>query len=101
MALLTRLLWVSMTPFGLPGVPGQDAHGGDEPLDPVLGQDADALTGLDACLDQGGSARQGRGAVILPGQVVVDPPLLEAQGGTLPLAFRLPALNFDEVAIGH
>ena len=39
---------------------GEDGHVGDEPFQAVLGEEADAVAGLDAGIDEGGGAGQAR-----------------------------------------
>ena len=80
---------------------GEDGHVGDEPFDAVLGQQADAVAGRNAGVNQGGGGGQRLGPVVVPAQVAVEAVALEAQGGERPEALGLPVVQFGEVAVGH
>ncbi len=83
------------------GAGGEDGQVGDEPFDAVFGDEADAVAGLDADIDEGGGGTQGLAAVAVPAHVVVQAVALEAQGGERPEALGLAAVQFDEVAVVH
>src|SRR5262249_30096142 len=79
----------------------QDAHVGDEPLDAVLRQQADAVARGDAGVGEGGGTGQGLLAVVLPAQVVVDAQAAEADSGARPEPLGLAAEQFGKVQVVH
>ena len=79
----------------------EDAHVGDEPLDPVLRQQADAVPRCNPGLDQGRGTGQGVGAVALPAQVAVQAMLLVAQGGARSETLGLTAVQFRQITESH
>lgn len=76
----------------------QNGHVGDEPLDAVLGQKADAVSRLDPRIDESRCRRLGLGQVIRPGYILVKAELLEAQGRAGPKTFRLMAQKDRKIA---
>src|SRR5262245_53228762 len=80
---------------------GEDADVCDEPLEAVLGEQTDAVAGLDADVHEGGGAGAGVVLVAGPGVIVIQTVLLESESRAGAEPFGLDAVQLGEVACRH